>query len=376
MKKKTLYSVIPLVLLFAPIWMGKLSLTTSGHPPSEAGAVTAASLAADQAASRQVRARISTARRVLQERPLPSNDFVMIAAEDTATSRTHVLIVPKETFLSQGSETVVHSSLGTPLKLRIVRPNYVNTSVRVTDAEGRDLEPLVAKYPIVKNGELDQMAYYTSAHPATASRDMVRAGKSYVHEMLNAAAKRLAAKGTHIDPEIIDVAERLCTVEHTDHKRFETENRAALFDEIHALYALNAGDTYRYSVSSAGAGGMIQMIPSTYRMVRDAHPSARLKPDFVEGMRDHSNALEAMLLYMHDTWKALEREEEVRLALRTGMATQTELLAAGYNSNPARLSRYLERGGPAWRTLIPSETQMYLRIYASLESLVDFRARS
>jgi hypothetical protein len=300
----------------------------------------------------------------------------MIAAEDAATSQIHLLSVPKEAFLAANTETVVPSSLGATLKLRVVRPNYVNTAVRVTDAEGRDLQPLAAKYPIVKNGGLDTVAYYTSAHPATTSRELVHGGQAYVRTMLNAAAKRLAAKGERVDAQIIDVAERLCTVEHTDHKRFDTENRAALFNEIYALYALNAGDTYRYSVSSAGAGGMIQMIPSTYRMVRDAHPSVRLNPDFVAGMRDHDNALEAMLLYMQDTWDGLVREEEVRLALQTGMATPAELLAAGYNSNPARLSGYLARGGTEWRTLIPRETQMYLRIYASLESLVDFKARS
>jgi len=51
-----------------------------------------------------------------------------------------------------------------------------------------------------------------------------------------------------------------------------TEEHAALFNEITTLYSLNTRNTYRYSVSTAGAGGMIQMIPSTYKMVRNLHP--------------------------------------------------------------------------------------------------------
>ena len=377
MKKKTLFSVIPLVLLFAPMWMGSLSHNFSGlSPSSEAGAVSAAGLTPEQYKTQHVRARIAAARRLLEARPLPSDDFVMVAAEDTTTTQIHLLTVAKETFLEADAETDVRSSLGATLRLRVVRPNYVNTAVRVTDLKGAELQPLAVKYPIVKSGGLETMAYYTSAHPATSSGELARAGKAYVHEMLDAAAARLAAKGAAIDPHVVDVAERLCTVEHTDHKRFDAENRTALFNEIHTLYALNARDTYRYSVSSAGAGGMIQMIPSTYKMVRDAHPSIDLNPDFVAGMRDHVNALEAMLLYMQDTWTTLEGEEDVQLALQSGVATQAELLAAGYNSNPARLSGYLARGGPAWRVLIPRETQMYLRIYASLEDAVDFKARS
>jgi hypothetical protein len=167
----------------------------------------------------------------------------------------------------------------------------------------------------------------------------------------------------------VDIAEHLCIVEHTDHKRFMSEDRASLFREILSLYALNEPDTYRYSVSVAGAGGMVQMIPSTYTMVRNLHPSITLKADFVNGMTDHSNALEAMLLYMQDTWSDLLRSPEVQAALASGLATQPELVAAGYNSNPARLPSYLKRGGADWRNLIPNETQMYLRIYASLHQL-------
>ncbi|HYY96355.1 MAG TPA: hypothetical protein VE713_17755, partial [Pyrinomonadaceae bacterium] len=84
-------------------------------------------------------------------------------------------------------------------------------------------------------------------------------------------------------------------------------------------------------------------------------------------MRDHDNAAAAMLLYMQDTWDGLMKEDEVVGALKSGVATQAELLAAGYNSNPMRLAKYLSRGGADWRTLIPKETQMYLQIYAAFD---------
>ena len=84
--------------------------------------------------------------------------------------------------------------------------------------------------------------------------------------------QRLREKGAFISPQIVDVAERLCLVEHVDHDRFRLENRLALFDEIYSLYALNEPDTYRYSVSFAGAGGMVQMIPWAYNLIRQRHP--------------------------------------------------------------------------------------------------------
>ncbi len=120
---------------------------------------------------------------------------------------------------------------------------------------------------------------------------------------------------------------------------------------------------------------MVQMIPSTYQMIRREHPGIGLNPDFVYGMRNHGNALEAMLLYIKDTWSLLSTSPDVIEAMNTRMATQAELLAAGYNSNPARLPLYIRRGGASWRTLIPRETQMYLQILSSIESLVPMKRR-
>ena len=99
-------------------------------------------------------------------------------------------------------------------------------------------------------------------------------------------------------------------------------------------------------------------------------------PDFVSGMRNHNNALQAMLLYMHDTWNEMTANDEVMYALNAKIATPSELLAAGYNSNAAKLPGYLKRGGDNWRVLIPRETQMYLQIYKSFESLVPLQARA
>ncbi len=323
-----------------------------------------------------VQARIMEAERMLKSRPLqtamtsPSIQLVTLAALDRTNSRVHLITLYKDSFLTKGAEFTMTSSLGLPLSVRILRSNFVNTAVAIFDSQGNSLVPLVVEYPIEKKGIFREMAYYTSAHPALLSPELTRSGRAYVHRMIDLAAHRLREKGKFISPQIIAVAERLCLVEHVDHERFRQENRLALFDEIYSLFALNEPDTYRYSVSSAGAGGMVQMIPWAYNLMRQRHPGVGLTPDFVVGMRNHANALQAMLLYMQDTWNDLSAHEDVQYALSSGLATQPELLAAGYNSNAARLPGYIMRGGDSWRTLIPRETQIYLQIYKSVESLI------
>ncbi len=307
---------------------------------------------------------------------VPSIQFVTIAALERENARTHLVTISKETFLKKGSEVNTVTSLGTNVTIRILRANGVNTALTIATAEGKSLAPLTIEYPIEKGGVFKELAYYTSAHPELLSTDLVRSGQSYVRDMLDLAAKRLREKGVTISPELVDVAERLCVVEHVDHDRFRNENRIALYDEIYSLFALNELDTYRYAVSSAGAGGMVQMIPWAYNLERSRHPGVGLILDFVTAMRNHGNALQAMLLYMHDTWNELAANEEVQYALSARLATKPELLAAGYNSNAAKLPGYLKRGGDGWKTLIPRETQMYLQIYKSFESLVPLKTRS
>jgi hypothetical protein len=306
----------------------------------------------------------------------PSIDIVTLAALDRTTSKIHLVPMFKNTFLTKGAEATMTSSLGVPLNIRILRANGVNTAVVIFDPQGRSLVPLVVQYPIERGGVFREMAYYTSVHPALFSPELARSGQVYVRTMLDLAVKRLREKGKFISPQIVDVAERLCLVEHVDHERFRLENRLALYQEIYSLFALNQLETYRYSVSSAGAGGMVQMIPWAYNLMKRRHPGVGLIPDFVVGMRTHSNALQAMLLYMQDTWNDLVAKEDVQYALRAKLATQPELLAAGYNSNAARLPLYIRRGGASWRWLIPRETQIYLQIYKSVEGLIPQKAHT
>ncbi|HEX3145389.1 MAG TPA: hypothetical protein VHQ64_15560 [Pyrinomonadaceae bacterium] len=323
----------------------------------------------------RLRIRISEAQRLMKARPVPtamtpSLDFVTIAALLPETSQIHLIRVNKQTFLTKGAEVSGVSTMGLPVQVRIVRANGVNTAVTIFDDKNRSLLPLVVEFPIERAGKFREMAYYTSAHPALLSADLMKAGQTYVNSMVDLAARRLRDRGNLINPMLVDIAKHLCIVEHVDHERFRNENRIALYEEIYTLYALNELDTYRFSVSSAGAGGMVQMIPWTYNLMRQRHPGVGLNPDFVFGMRNHGNALEAMLLYMQDTWNDLSANEDVQAALTANQATNAEIMAAGYNSNAAKLPGYIRRAGAGWRTLIPRETQMYLQIYQSLDVLM------
>jgi hypothetical protein len=83
-----------------------------------------------------------------------------------------------------------------------------------------------------------------------------------------------------------------------------------------------------------------------------------------------------MLVYMQMTWNDLAANNSIVNAMASGVANQKQLMAAGYNSNPAKLGGYLDRGGSNWTSLIPRETQIYLQIYDSLERFVPMTPRT
>lgn len=331
----------------------------------------------------QLKSRIAEAKKLMQGRPMPIaytdssfvTDVLRVAFYDWNTSQIDFVVMTKTIFLARDMVFPTVSTNGKNVTVRIIRANGVNTPITIFDQNNQAHTPLVVQYPIERGGSLAEMAYYTSTHPGVVNPEVVNAGKFYVRNMIDTAREKLREKGIYISPQVADIAERLATVEHVDHLRFRTEYHLNIYNDIFTLFALNEGQTYRYSVSSAGAGGMVQMIPATYAMIRSRYYNVNLIPDFVEGMRNHLNACQAMLLYMQMTWNDLSANETVANALQSGIATQADLMAAGYNSNPSRLPLYIRRGGAGWRSLIPNETKIYLQIYASLERFVSMTPR-
>ncbi|MGI8884300.1 MAG: hypothetical protein ACR2IA_08650, partial [Pyrinomonadaceae bacterium] len=239
----------------------------------------------------QLKSRIAEAKRQMQARPLPTaltdsfllTNVIRIAFYDWKTQKIDYAVMTKETFLAVDTDTTTTTSNGRSVTIRTVRGNGVNTPIMIFDEEGKVHLPLLVQYPIEKGGRHVETAYYISTHPGLVTPEVVNAGKMYVRNTIDIAREKLREKGIYIQPRIADIAERLSAVEHVDHQRFRNEYHPNIYNDIYALFALNEGDTYRFSVSSAGAGGMVQMIPSTYRMVRSQYYQVNLMPDFVEG---------------------------------------------------------------------------------------------
>lgn len=223
----------------------------------------------------QIKSKISEAKRQMQARPIPTasitgsllvTDVIRIAYYDYKSADIDYIVMMKTAFLDKNNaEISTTTSNGNLVTVKNIRANGVNTPVMVIDEENKAHLPLLVQYPVERNGSYYETAYYISTHPGIVTPEVVGAGKIYIRNILDTARANLQKKGVFISPQVTDIAERLAVVEHVDHQRFRREYHPNIFNDVFALFALNEGQTYRYSVSSAGAGGMVQMIPSTLR---------------------------------------------------------------------------------------------------------------
>src|ERR1041384_713441 len=135
---------LPLLLLFAPALAHKHLLHRADADAAHTGAVEAAALTPDQAALNLIQTRIREARQLLDAQPATPDDVVTlaVAAADAQSAPIQFVQVPKAVFLQQDAQTPVKTNAGAQLKLQVVRANYVNTAVALTDANGRAFEPL------------------------------------------------------------------------------------------------------------------------------------------------------------------------------------------------------------------------------------------
>ena len=143
--------------------------------------------------------------------------------------------------------------------------------------------------------------------------------------------------------------------------RAENYTTEKLIHETLVILGTNRENAYRYSASKAGARGLFQFIPDTYRRIAWLYPRAELKRDFVPGMEDHENAAKASFLLFDADMRALSNGEKEQV-LNEPQALG-RFLASAYNCGSGKTKGAMDRHGENWCSRVPDETQVYIKKY-------------
>lgn len=248
--------------------------------------------------------------------------------------------------------------------ISVRRENGINTDFScLLPAGGR---VLAVKYPVSNEGnrfgssESVIEAVYTPYSAEIKTEEVVEKGIDVQKEFIRKAYSRLKERGvlSHAfegrrvaDVVPVDVVQVLLMNEHIDPSEFKTAGLTrALVERVLTVVGTNREKAYAYSVSSAGARGLVQMIPSTYSLIANKYQSAGLMRDFAKGMADPVNAIMAQVLLCDADWQSIRTRRDIP-GERIG-----PYLAAAYNGGVGRVMTILGDDEMDWMEE-PDETR-------------------
>jgi hypothetical protein len=242
-------------------------------------------------------------------------------------------------------------------KVKLTKFNGVNSKFKVELPENGIV--LALKYFITptESGlktKIENDAYQVTYTPFSENlnqQGVVEYGEKYLNDVLTMVNNDLFGLPSHsipgktiTDAIPISMIKSLIYAEHTDTYSALNNNLDSSINQLNILLATNLGDTYKYSVSSAGARGIAQFMPGTYKSLVKRHPSANLIEDFTAGMSDHKNAIKAMYLLLDDY------AGTVRIKTTNGFLENKifEYGAASYNGGTTRVIKAINTLGNNW----------------------------
>lgn len=278
------------------------------------------------------------------------NKDIALAILDPITNSTYITIG------RQKGKTMVFPDTNVDVKL--IKFNGVNSKFQVNRPAGGKIVAL--KY-LISNPESGSKAkieaglspsIYVPFSSDFSQPDVLTYGANYLNSIITQVTNELkylpsnSIPGKEITQAIPPaLIKALVYAEHTDTGQvLYGNNTQGTIDQLNILFALNEGDAYKYSVSSAGARGIAQFMPGTYKGLVDRHPEAGLIKDFVEGMSDHKNSIKAMYMLLDDYAGTVR----VKAANSFAEGRVFEYGAASYNGGTTRVARAVNTFGTDW----------------------------
>ena len=261
----------------------------------------------------------------------------------------------------------VHPKFGAKSDNIVVEPgksNGVNTKFTILYPEHHIV---LALKRAVRQGLSFREVVYTPYSEGLDIPEVRRAGFEYLKNVLARAKHDLIRKRvTPLSaPSFIadDVSLTLAIIEHIDPLKFESGEFTTekLIHETLVILGTNKENAYRYSASKAGARGLFQFIPDTYRRITRLYPRAELKRDFIPGMEDHENAAKASFLLFDADMRILSDGEKEQILSEPQALGR--FLASAYNCGSGKTKGMMDRHGENWCSRVPGETQIYLKKY-------------
>ncbi|MEK7620259.1 MAG: hypothetical protein AAB413_03420 [Patescibacteria group bacterium] len=209
--------------------------------------------------------------------------------------------------------------------------------------------------------------------------ELRQAGLEYLHDAVLAAWYELRAKDVcslFIEGRLVTdfgTPDHVITLILTEQMWSDTwfaegteVDRLLMVDRALVTLGLNRWRSFSFSKSRTGARGIGQIMPKTYRDLRDQYSRADLPEDDVDGRTDHHTSIKGMIIHTDNEWWAV-KDSVHRTHLLENDANRRLVMAGGYNAKISRVIDAIQTCGDSWReescVQLPTETRLYLIKY-------------
>jgi len=271
--------------------------------------------------------------------------------------------------------------LSTDFILSMRRENGINSDIACISPAGGKV--IAVKYPVSNErsrfgpGNSVIEAIYTPYSAEIKTDEVVEKGIEVKNGFIDKALSRLKDRGVESRAfpgrRVVDVIPRdilrvLLLNEHIDPSEFKSPEMAKpLAERVLTVIGTNREKAYAYSISPAGAHGLIQMIPSTYFLLVNRYSSAGLRSNFAEAMADPINAVMAQILLCDSDWESIRARSDLS-AEKVG-----PYLAAAYNGGVGRVLTLLSHEQNDWMEAPDDNTRPTLTVTKRIPTRIRSR---
>lgn len=329
------------------------------------------------------REKISEARRILNRsrigtRQIGGHHAVLAVWRAGSDERVMTILVRKGRSRTRG------------FSVELLHRNGVNSTYAVTKPDGYHVLAIRTNVKNYGGKSWSRPVIYIPYSELIHTKRLTEEGLRYLEGTVEAARQRLTAKDvrSYIDPSTnvtqqteARVLISLLIVEHiTDRERLNLDGPDAeqIIERVLVTLGANGSDTYDFARSSAGAMGLAQFMPRTYRNTRLNYPAARLHLNHMHGMQDHVNAVIAM--YCLADWIQTSLGPDELSALRRDPEEIGAYIAAAYNGGHHRAVRAYTRFPDSWdqhhgRRGLLKNTTKYVKTFRLVYRYLQEKAR-
>jgi len=245
-------------------------------------------------------------------------------------------------------------------KIKLISSNGVNSNFEALDGKSQVVAMIhptffeVAAKGKVKQYELRNKVYVPYS-AAFYKPQVIAEGSKYLSELVDDAVKELREKQfksrAFPDRLLVDVIDpylvkSIAIIEHSDSRIYGDSEPERAMGKFLAILAANGENSFDFSVSSAGARGLVQFMPKTYAGIRRVWPEMNLISDFQTGMADHTNAMKAQFALLD--YELAMMPKDIKAMYLQNHTTASGFLAAAYNGGGSRVRKAWKQFAESW----------------------------